>query len=748
MKAKKKFWRKPDLILQLLIVAGVFCLIFSLAHTAVSDPDIWLHLKSGEVILQTKAIPRADIFSFTNNGKPWTDHEWLFQFFSYIIYSQLGANGLILLQAVIIALSFWVLFLAARRVFHSYLVPSLLILLSAQASIYRFNIRPDIFSLLFFAIFIYFLRFKVHSKAVWLLIPIQILWVNIHGYFFLGPLLVFLFIASEFIRRNGKILPSGWKTEFALNDAAYTGIKKLFLLLVFSSFLNPQGIQGAFYPTYIFTDIILGRTQLVFDYIQELKPTFEVVRYLGHPYSIIAILCALLMAANFKRLKIIDILMFAFFFVFSLKIRNIAFFAFAGFFIIISYLPQALSRVVQSIQIQIPFKKQVYFLTKIVLEIALIIFLWTKINSYLLGNYYDFDSHELKSSLLEIRNDYYPKKAADFILEKNIPANTLNDFNSGAYLIGRFFPEKRVFIDGRTEFYGADFFGKYLKLMDGNPSVLDETVKTYDINSILISMRNDTPPDIVGHIFKSPQWKLVFFDETGIVFLKNTSENQGLIKQYGINLNKYIVPEAGLEKILLKRIYPFGYIRRGSLFLAFGEYDLAIGELQEALRIKSNCYKCRAFLGRAYMKKQLYNEALENLRAAILQSGGDSKDYTNLGICLSHLGENAQAITALKKAVKINKKNAFAHYNLGLVYLEENKLDAAATFFEESIKYAPDKAEYHSGLAEALYRQFQDSKDEKLLIKVKEELGKALTLCGDNKNLRKEIEDKIKPIGK
>jgi len=74
----------------------------------------------------------------------------------------------------------------------------------------------------------------------------------------------------------------------------------------------------------------------------------------------------------------------------------------------------------------------------------------------------------------------YPYKAVDFIVRHKIKANIFNDFNSGAYLIGRTYPNIKVFIDGRTEVYGASFFETYQKIwQDGNAKILhNSSVKT------------------------------------------------------------------------------------------------------------------------------------------------------------------------------------------------------------------------------------------------------------------------------
>src|SRR3989338_549006 len=110
-----------DKALGLSVIASVFSIIFVVSHRAIFDLDIWLHLKTGAYILQNGVIPTHDIFSFTLNAKQWVDHEWLFQVLCSIIYNKWNAEGLILLQTYVIAVSFFILFLMGYRQIRSFL---------------------------------------------------------------------------------------------------------------------------------------------------------------------------------------------------------------------------------------------------------------------------------------------------------------------------------------------------------------------------------------------------------------------------------------------------------------------------------------------------------------------------------------------------------------------------------------------------------------------------------------------------
>jgi tetratricopeptide (TPR) repeat protein len=673
VRSPKDFWLRLDKFLGVILILSVFCLIFALSHRAIFDADIWLHLKTGELIVKNKIIPSKDIFSFTLDGKPWIDHEWLFQAVSYLIYNKWQAEGLILLESYCLIAAFFILFLMGTYAIKSYMEVAIFILMTAYACVSRFNIRPDIFSLLFFSLYLYLLRFHINKKIIWLLLPIQVLWVNFHGYFFLGPLVAFLFILAEFLRRKIRFLPQGWKEEFILDDIAYKRLLKVFFFILLMCLVNPQGLHGAFYPLDIFKGILTGKTEIFFKYIQELQPTFKMKAFAGNVYFLITIFCFSLMALNLKNLKLVEAFLALTFFLFALRVRNVAFFAFIAFMIIISYMGSTLNRISQAIKLEIPVRKTLYFLLKYNLIIFLMVWTGVKINELALEGYYDFESKKFNSLIFGIDERRYPKGAVSFLLKNNINAPLFNDFNSGAYLIGTGYPMIKIFIDGRTELYGPEFFNAYKDMIQGNPEVFEKAVNKYDISAVLLSLSTQRLPEIINNLYKSPQWKLVFFDAQGLVFLRDTPQNQDLIKEHGIELKNYKTPIADLQNLGLRRAYPGSYIKRASLFNLLKEETLVIEEAKEALRIMPNCSEAFHLMGKVYLRKGLYQESLENLRATLLLTPRNVEALVNLGTCLKELKDYKSAIQVLKGAIRFKKSYAPAYYELGTIYLSLGK---------------------------------------------------------------------------
>src|ERR1700690_2468349 len=83
-----------EAILPLVLGGLVMSLTFCFCCARFNDPDTWLHLKMGEEIWQTHALPQADHWSFTVNGRSRIDHEWIPQLSMYFMYRVAGYQGL------------------------------------------------------------------------------------------------------------------------------------------------------------------------------------------------------------------------------------------------------------------------------------------------------------------------------------------------------------------------------------------------------------------------------------------------------------------------------------------------------------------------------------------------------------------------------------------------------------------------------------------------------------------------------
>ena len=136
------------------------------------------------------------------------------------------------------------------------------------------------------------------------------------------------------------------------------------------------------------------------------------------------------------------------------------------------------------------------------------------VKSYLIEN----DYIHVKSDFLSEDSRNSPKQLLNFVKKSQLPSNMFNTFNMGAPLIFNSFPERKVFIDGRTEVYGEKFFSDYLKMVDGDVEMFDRLVDLYEIKGFIISYLREVPIFLIKNVHDKG-FKCVYFANDGIVFV-------------------------------------------------------------------------------------------------------------------------------------------------------------------------------------------------------------------------------------
>jgi len=314
----KNFWEKINYVCGLVALASIFGVLVVSANVEIMDLDLWLHLAMGKFITFHRYVPSVDVLSCSIAGSPWVNHEWLFQVAVYNIFNTWGADGLITMQVVIAALTMMLLlFLGYSR--KRQLLVTIALFLVYMVYHQRFTIRPDLYSLLFFTIYIFVLSMHIDKRwATPVLFVVQILWSNMHGFFFFGPLFVLIGIVSEWIKRNAR-LPYEWNESGRLTDDEYGRIKRIFLVVILACLFNPMFIKGAWYPIGVFFSLS-GENKIFFDHIQELKKpiTWNTLFSQSHflYYKMMIVLSFVSFVFNRRRIDISALLFWLVFLVF------------------------------------------------------------------------------------------------------------------------------------------------------------------------------------------------------------------------------------------------------------------------------------------------------------------------------------------------------------------------------------------------------------------------------------------------
>ncbi len=182
--------------------------LFGLATAAVvfgqglrvkADPDLWWHVRTGEMILAERSLPRADPFSFTAAGAAWTNHEWLSDVVFAASFRAGGGAGLTLLRlGVLTAICGLLAWLLVRRTRVSIVAVAIL------AAYFPFlsgllNVRPHSFTYLLTLTVLAILEGgRTRPALLYLLPPLIAVWANLHGGFLLGVVVAAIGLGAHF----------------------------------------------------------------------------------------------------------------------------------------------------------------------------------------------------------------------------------------------------------------------------------------------------------------------------------------------------------------------------------------------------------------------------------------------------------------------------------------------------------------------------------------------------------------------
>ena len=195
------------------LVVGAF--VFALGWDSVHAPETWVHLRTGGLILETGALPRADPFSWGAAGAPWTTDSWL----SEVLFAKLAAAGgpgaLVALKALATAAAF-VLLLPINH--GCPLTAAGVLALGALAAWTGMTETPAIFDLPLFALFTRLLRPR--RRFEWIqgvaAVVLTALWANLHGSSALLALwLVGLKVFKASLRTTARERAAYWATLLA-----------------------------------------------------------------------------------------------------------------------------------------------------------------------------------------------------------------------------------------------------------------------------------------------------------------------------------------------------------------------------------------------------------------------------------------------------------------------------------------------------------------------------------------------------
>ncbi|MDP2922018.1 MAG: tetratricopeptide repeat protein [Candidatus Omnitrophota bacterium] len=637
-------------MLKKILIFLVFAVLVMLVIHPVDSNDTWMHIKTGGIILENMRIRAVDDYSYTAQGREWLNHQWLSQVIFYIVYRFSGVNGILLFCALFIFLAFLILFRImydAKNWLSAVFLITLVIIFSQP----EYIARPLVFSLFLFSVFLYILwKYKrswtgKKENLIYLLIPLQVLWTNLHGASIMGVFLVWAYIAGEFI--DTKIRRSGFDDKYVIKGARFNKLFYAGIILTIAAGFTPYG-----YNLILFPIRESGGMYFIDEWLSPLRNDILLNLDISPYYRLFLIISILIFIFRGRLIAASGIIIFAAFLYLSMSSRrHMPLYGFA----VAPYAAYYMKG--------ITIKKIPDYIVKALkqaVSIILALYLLLLCKGIFTGEYYVKTNHDLRFGLGRIE---YPDKAIDFLVKTDLKGNMFNDYSSGCYLIWRLYPERRVFIDGRNTVYGVKFIEKDYRKRLLHPGLFEELARKYDINYIFLQHEMANTGALIPYLYHSRQWALVYCDDIACVFLRDTEENRGVIKRYRVDLakKKDIVR---LNKHSWQSVFPARYITRARLYTSVGLSDMAMETLEKAARLMPEVSILHSMLGKLYLDASRYNEASIELKNALRLNPRDINAYNNLGNLYGRLGRHRDARAQFIKALWLDPLNRTARHNL------------------------------------------------------------------------------------
>ena len=489
-----------------------------LAHPLeLTTTDLGRYLKNGELFFQRGLIADSNLFAYTTPDHPFVNHSWGSGAIYYLVERALGFPGLSLFFLLVSVTTLWVFFRLAVR-YGSFALGAIGAVIVMPILITRHEIRPEMFSYLMSGLFLNFLWAyrQGHRDARWLMILplLQLVWVNLHIYFFIGMLLVGVFLLQSLTDLAAQSSPHAssqrppWKVLTAVAVATFA-----------ASCINPAGLRGAVYPLFIFQGYGFP---IIENYSVPaiLQAGFEFL-----PLTFFLIIIALLLLSwlyvivkDRSRFPVGNFVLSVFFAALAWwTIRNFVIFAFFALpLTAANFSALARARSWRWLNSSLGTMAAVSGVAVILLLINPPFFFAGGRGAFGIG---------LKESNLA---------ALEFFRREHLQGPIFNTFDVGSYLTYGLYPGERVYVDNRPEAYPATFFSEdYFPLLVNEEKWRSHLV-TNKFNVIVVnpSGHSAAAENFVIRRMLDPDWAAVFFDKEVLILARRFGANQTVIGKY------------------------------------------------------------------------------------------------------------------------------------------------------------------------------------------------------------------------
>jgi hypothetical protein len=528
-------WFVPS-VADLLFVALLGLLVFTnLSVRLLGDAGIGWHIRTGQLILATQAIPRVDPFSSSMGGQPWFAWEWLYDAQAGWLESAAGLNGVVLLTALIIAAVFsWVFRLLVQRG-TNVLLALILVLLACSAAMIHFLARPHVVSWLFTIAWFWVLESAEKNcnsgtqsrSLLWLLPLTMLVWVNVHGGFLFGFALLAIYWASAAWRWSSLVLTLtedrfGDVLERIRTGRRVRALTVAGILSAAATLVNPYGFR---LHVHIYRYL---SNRFLMNHIDEFQsPNFHYVAQ--KCFAVLLLLTLVAVAVKGREAGASHALVvLSSVYTGLYASRNIPVSSLLLILVIGPWLSDAMESLAARFadrRLTVPWPRFVSkpFLQRMkAIELSMRGHAWP-IAAIALACWIAAHGGKLSATpLMDAHFDArrFPVAAIDYLEKQNVQGPLLSPDNWGGYLIYRLYPRTKVVIDDRHDFYGEQFLKSYLKMIHAEPG-WEEFLEHHP--SRVIVPKDSTLASLLG---VTAGWQAIYSDDVAVVLVRDSRRFQ------------------------------------------------------------------------------------------------------------------------------------------------------------------------------------------------------------------------------
>jgi hypothetical protein len=477
-------------VIRLLAVAAVFVFCLHVFSDNKADVDLWGNIGFVQAPAWASEFHHKNTFSFTEPDHRWVNHEWGAEYILHVTHEHFGNSGLLALKIGLGLCVVLLMYASIRADCPSAGIRFFYLLLTISTMSYGFSTRPHHFTYLLYALLLLLLKGWPRNRILFLCLApfLGMLWANLHGAFFIGALLIGIYIILETTRTSH------------VNDTTPRHIKELgaaLALFVAASLINPYGSK--------LWGFILDSAGMPRPYLSEWAP-FDRTAYLAiHPdFVMLAIIsfAAILFSSKPKDITWTGILATSFVSAIVLR-RNIPLFAITAAFVVPLHIDDIAAKPLEKLGAAIP---------KRLIVGALCIFM-------IVSGWYALYFDKSNPFEIEVPQDRFPSGIVHFMKENKLSGNALVFFDWAEYSIWQLYPDCRQFLDGRfSDAYSKQTIEDYFNFIYCKQG-WENALNDYPTDIVLIHKGNP----VYNKMTLRDDWLLVCEDNIAALFLKKSA---------------------------------------------------------------------------------------------------------------------------------------------------------------------------------------------------------------------------------